>query len=105
MCGSAPVVRTGFGRGAAWALDRRAERLVESGRAKREADGSFLLPRNLGATPERQEIEREMAKARGITFRHTKTGESVSGTLVGSANIASGRYALIEDRLGFSLVP
>ncbi|MGH7023749.1 MAG: DUF3363 domain-containing protein, partial [Caulobacteraceae bacterium] len=29
----------------------------------------------------------------------------VSGTLIGSTNLASGRFAMIDDGLGFSLVP
>jgi type IV secretory pathway VirD2 relaxase len=103
-----PLVKTGFGRDVAWALDRRAERLVETGHAKREGDGSFRPPRNLVATLERQEVERvgrEMAKARGMNFHPTKAGWHVSGTLAGSTDLASGRYAMIEDGLGFSLVP
>lgn len=102
------LVKSGFGLDVAWALDRRAERLVETGHAKREPDGAFILPRNLVATLERQEVERvgqEMAKARGMTFHHTKAGEYVSGTLAASTNLASGRFAMIEDGLGFSLVP
>jgi Protein of unknown function (DUF3363) len=31
--------------------------------------------------------------------------DRVSGTLAGSTDLASGRYAMIEDGLGFSLVP
>ena len=45
-----PFVKTGLGREAAWALDRRAERLVDTGQIKREVDGSVLLPRELIAT-------------------------------------------------------
>jgi hypothetical protein len=103
-----PLIKTGFGRDVATALDRRAERLIETGHAKRLADGSFLLQRNLVATLERQEVERvgrEMAKARGMTFHPTKVAWHVSGTLAGSTNLVSGRYAMIEDGLGFSLVP
>jgi len=103
-----PLVKTGFGRDVAWALDRRAERLVETGHAKREADGAFVLPRNLVTTLERQEVERvgrELAKVRGMNFHPTKAGWHVSGTLAGSTDLASGRYAMIEDGLGFSLVP
>lgn len=40
-----------------------------------------------------------------MIFQHTKAGNSVSGTLAGSTDLASGRYAMIEDGLGFSLVP
>jgi len=34
-----------------------------------------------------------------------KTGEYVSGTLVGSTQLASGRFAVIDDGIGFQLVP
>ena len=90
------------------ALDRRAERLVGMGHATVQTDGSLVLPRNLVAALERQEVERvgqEMAKARGLTFQPAKAGEYVRGTLAGSTNLASGRYAMIDDGLGFSLVP
>jgi hypothetical protein len=46
-----------------------------------------------------------MAKARGQTFRPIGAGEYISGTLSGSTNLASGRYAMIDNGLGFSLVP
>jgi hypothetical protein len=103
-----PLVKSGFGYDVAWALDRRRERLVEMGHATREPDGAFILPRDLVARLERQEVERvgqEMAKARGMTFQHTKAGNYVSGTLAGSTDLTSGRFAMIEDGLGFSLVP
>jgi hypothetical protein len=98
----------GFGRDVMRALDRRAQRLVGRGQATLQTDGSLVLPRNLVAALERQEVERigqEMAKARGLTFQPAKAGEYVRGTLAGSTNLASGRYAMIDDGLGFSLVP
>jgi hypothetical protein len=52
-----------------------------------------------------ERVGQELARARGMTFQPTKTGYYVSGTLAGSTDLASGRYAMIEDRLGFSLVP
>ena len=73
-----------------------------------QPDGTFSLPRNLVGILERQEVERvgqEMAKERGLTFQPAKAGEYVSGTLAGSTNLVSGRYAMIDDGLGFSLVP
>jgi hypothetical protein len=102
------LVKSGFGYDATWALDRRCERLVEMGHATREPDGAFILPRDLVARLERQEVERvgqELARARGMTFQPTKAGYYVSGTLAGATDLASGRYAMIEDGLGFSLVP
>jgi Protein of unknown function (DUF3363) len=103
-----PLRMSGFGWDVARALDHRAERLIGIGHVKMQPDGTFLLPRNLVAILERQEVERvgqAMAKERGLTFRPAKAGEYVSGTLAGSANLASGRYAMIDDGLGFSLVP
>ena len=57
---------------------------------------------------EQQEIARvgpEMAKARGLTFTPAEAGNYVSGTLVGATNLRSGKFAMIDDGLGFSLVP
>src|SRR5262249_33909431 len=106
--GRIPVGATGFGQEVAEALEQRADRLAGIGHAKHQPDGLYLLPRNLLAALERQEVERvgqDMAKARGRAFQPVKAGELVSGTLAGSANLASGRYAMIDDGLGFSLVP
>jgi hypothetical protein len=67
-----------------------------------------VVRRNLVTTLERQEVERmgrEMAGARGLTFLPVQAGEHVSGKLIGSANLASGRYAMIDGGFGFSLVP
>jgi hypothetical protein len=47
-----------------------------------------------------------MAKPRGLTFKPTQIGNYVSGMLIGIANLASGKYAMIDDDgLGFNLVP
>jgi type IV secretory pathway VirD2 relaxase len=103
-----PLVKAGFGRDVFRALDQRVEGLVAMGHATVQTEGSFRVPRNLIATLERQEIERvghEMAKARGLTFQHTKAGEYVTGTLAGTTNLASGRFAMIDNGLEFSLVP
>jgi Protein of unknown function (DUF3363) len=51
-----------------------------------------------------------MATERGLPFQQAKTGEYISGKLIGSTQLASGRFAMIESfsgdgGLGFSLVP
>jgi hypothetical protein len=46
-----------------------------------------------------------MAAERGLTSTAVKTDEYVSGTLVGSTQLASGRFAMIDDGIGFQLVP
>ena len=40
-----------------------------------------------------------------LTFQQAKAGEYVSGKLIGSTQLASGRFAMIDNGLGFSLVP
>jgi type IV secretory pathway VirD2 relaxase len=102
-----PLAGTGFGREVNAALDRRAARLVEMGYASVK-DGFISIPGRTIATLERQEIDRvgkEMAAERGLTYSPSGLGEYVSGRLAGVANLASGRFAMIEDGLGFQLVP
>ncbi|MER9250129.1 DUF3363 domain-containing protein, partial [Mesorhizobium sp. M0590] len=64
--------------------------------------------RDLVATLERQEVTRvgkEMAAARGLTFQPVQPGNHVGGRLLGSVRLASGRFAMLDDGLGFQLVP
>jgi len=49
--------------------------------------------------------ELDFAAERGLTFTPAKTGAYVRGTLVGSTQLASGRFAMIDDGIGFQLVP
>jgi len=107
-----PVTDSGFGGQVNEALGRRARRLLELGHATAQ-DGQICVPQRAVAALERQEIARvggAMASARGRTFQPVQQGEYVSGTLVGSAHLASGRYAMLETvsgegGLGFVLVP
>ncbi|MBR0900774.1 relaxase/mobilization nuclease and DUF3363 domain-containing protein [Bradyrhizobium tropiciagri] len=108
-----PLVAAGFGREVTDALERRRQSLVSMGYATRLPDGRIQGPKDLVATLERAEVARvgsEMAAARKLAFQPPKAGEYVSGRLLGSANLASGRFAMIETfigdgGLGFSLVP
>ena len=64
--------------------------------------------RDLLPALELQEIERvgrKLAAERGLAFHAIEDGQTIRGKLVGSAQLASGRFALIDDGLGFSLVP
>ncbi|HEX5281972.1 MAG TPA: DUF3363 domain-containing protein [Micropepsaceae bacterium] len=103
-----PLVRAGFGAEVSRALDRRKDSLVDQGFASRTPEGGVRAPRDLLSRLEQQEITRvgpEMAKARGLTFKPAEAGNYVSGTLVGAVNLGSGKFAMIDDGLGFSLVP
>ena len=48
---------------------------------------------------------RKLASERGLAFNAIEDGQSIRGKLIGSTQLASGRFAMIDDGLGFSLVP
>jgi type IV secretory pathway VirD2 relaxase len=98
---------SGFGRQVNNALSRRAQRLVEMGHATAK-DGNIHISASTVATLQRQEVERvgqQMASERGLTYVPANAGDYVSGRLAGTASLVSGRFAMIENGLGFQLVP
>ena len=97
----------GFGREVEAAMEARAEHLIEEGLARRQGQ-RIIFARDLLATLERGDIDREVAKlARdsGLSHNQPLPGEYVMGTVRERIILASGRYAMIDDGLGFSLVP
>jgi len=103
-----PHANAGFGRDVADAMERRKQTLVDMGHASRLPDGGILAPVDLLSRLERAEVTRAgraIAAKRGVTFQEAKIGAYVSGKLIGSTQLASGRFAMIDDGLGFSLVP
>ncbi|MGD9545175.1 MAG: DUF3363 domain-containing protein [Methylocystis sp.] len=103
-----PLTQAGFGRDVSTAQERRKQALVERGYLTRQTGGAFITPADLLSRLERAEVTRvgrAMAAERGLAFKETKTGNYVSGRLIGSTRLASGRFAMIDDGLGFSLVP
>jgi type IV secretory pathway VirD2 relaxase len=102
------LANVGYGREVTDAMDRRKQTLVDMGHAVRLDDGRIRVPKDFIANLVRAEVSRvgkAMAAERGLTFTTAKTGEYVSGTLVGSTQLASGRFAMIDDGIGFQLVP
>ncbi len=98
---------SGFGREVNKAINRRAQRLVETGLATAK-DGKVRVSVHTVATLERQEVDRvgqQMAADRGLAFVPTSAGEYVNGRLAGVASLVSGHFAMIENGLGFQLVP
>jgi Protein of unknown function (DUF3363) len=70
--------------------------------------GGELRPRtDLIGTLRRQKerVGRQLATERGVAFNPIEEGQTVRGKLLGSVPLASGRFAMIDDGLGFSLVP
>jgi type IV secretory pathway VirD2 relaxase len=102
------LANTGFGREVTEAMERRKQSLVNMGHAVRLEDGRIRVSKDSVANLERVEVTRvgkAMAAERGLTFTAAKAGEYVSGTLVGSTQLANGRFAMIDDGIGLQLVP
>ncbi|MES0096636.1 DUF3363 domain-containing protein [Mesorhizobium sp. M0019] len=103
-----PLTQVGFGRDVTEAIDRRRQSLVDMGYASRLDDGRIRAPKDLLQRLEQAEVARVgrvMAAERGLSFMKAQAGEYISGRLVGAANLASGRFAMIDDATGFQLVP
>jgi type IV secretory pathway VirD2 relaxase len=102
-----PTSKTGFGAATREALNARVDFLVEHGLAERRngravvASGLLdtLRNRDLGMAAEK--ISREI----GLAYRPAKDGVRVSGIYRQSVTLASGRFAMLSDGLGFALVP
>jgi len=98
----------GFGHEVTTALGRRKQALVAMGYATDHDNGQVRTPRDLLQRLEATDIERtgkSLAGERGLEWRAVAPGNRVAGQLVGSTQLPSGRFAMIDDGLGFSLVP
>jgi len=105
--GAMDVGDRGFGGEVREALRQRADFLVEQGLAEQRGR-RVILPRNLLATLRERNITaaaENIARESGLTHRPVIDGERVSGTYRRSVLLASGRYAMLDDGIAFSLVP
>ncbi|WP_137390440.1 relaxase/mobilization nuclease domain-containing protein [Rhodoligotrophos defluvii] len=97
----------GFGAEVREAMDRRAERLLQEGLAERQGR-RIVFNRNLIDTLRRRELDAlggKLATETGLPFNRAAGGDYVSGTYRQRLALASGRFAMIDDGLGFQLVP
>jgi type IV secretory pathway VirD2 relaxase len=97
----------GFGAEVREALSARAEELVRQGLAERQ-DRSITFSRNLIDTLRRREVQaigEKLAAETGRPFNPSAPGEYVAGNYQRRLTLASGRFAMIDDGLGFQLVP
>jgi len=103
----AALGESGFAAVVRDAMDRRAEHLIERGLAERQARG-VVFARNLIDTLRRQEVDtlgHKLADETGLPFHSSSSGDYVTGTYRQRLFLASGRFAMIDDGLGFQLVP
>jgi type IV secretory pathway VirD2 relaxase len=97
----------GFGSEIEAAKARRLEYLESEGIAQRYGD-RFVLSRNLlGTLRERDlaEAGASLSREHNLPYRQGRANGDVSGVYRGRVQLASGRFAMIDDGLGFSLVP
>lgn len=97
----------GFGREVKQALEARTEHLIGEGLASRSGN-RVILARNLISTLRDREVDslgRRLAGETGVPFTKPTEGEHVSGVYIRRFSLASGRFAMIDDGLGFQLVP
>ena len=97
----------GFGAEVSQALDRRAEHLIREGLAEKQGR-RVVFARNLIDTLRRRELEavgEKLAVETGLPFKKVGTGEYVAGRYRQRLVLAAGRFAMLDDGLGFQLVP
>ena len=90
----------GFGSEAKQALKQRADFLTEQGLAERRGQ-HMILARNLEVT----QAAKGIAADTGLEHRAVADGQRVAGIYRRSVMLASGRYAMLDDGMSFSLVP
>ncbi len=97
----------GFGREVQEAVEVRAEHLVAEGLARRQGQ-RFIIAGDLLNTLRQRELASagaKLAAESGLPHQIVAEGELVAGVYRQRLNLASGRFAMIDDGLGFSLVP
>lgn len=102
-----PLSNGGFGGEVRDAMAARAEHLAGEGLARRQGQ-RIILQRDLLNTLRQRELDAVAGKfAEEVGMPHVKAaaGEYVAGTYRQRLTLASGRFAMIDNGLGFQLVP
>lgn len=103
----AGVVDGGFGAEVRRAMDERTDDLVHEGLARRYGE-RVVFQRGLLDTLRRRDLDAagaDIAGRTGLAWRPTSPGDKVAGTCRQRLALSSGRFAMIDDGLGFRLVP
>jgi type IV secretory pathway VirD2 relaxase len=97
----------GFGAEVQSAMTARTDHLIEQGLARRQGQ-QVIYARNLLDTLRRRELDataEKLAAEAGTPFQKAASGEYVAGIYRQRLMLSSGRFAMIDDGLGFQLVP
>ena len=97
----------GFGAEVREAMDRRVDHLVEEGLARAAGPAGHLRARSAqhAAAAGTRRGRPKLAAETGLAHRPSAEGEHVAGIYRQRVTLASGRFAMIDDGLGFQLVP
>ena len=81
--------------------------LIERGFAQRDGDRVKLPPNVLKALRQRDldSLAKALAVETGMSYRPLVEGEPIAGVYRRTVIAASGRFAMLDDGLGFRLVP
>lgn len=101
------VGSSGFGREIREAIEKRADRLVSDGLAHRQGRRLVLSDNLIDKLRARElaDTVAEIERSTGLQHRPSGSGDHVSGIYRERVNLSSGRFAMIDDGLGFQLVP
>ena len=101
------LAETGFGAEVRDALARRGDHLTDQGLARRQGQRVVFARDLLDTLMQRELVEAatRLARETGLQHRAVSDGDRVSGVYRKSVDLASGRFALIDDGKQFSLVP
>lgn len=97
----------GFGREVRDALDARASHLETQGLARRQGQ-RVILAQDLVGTLKNQELTaatQAIAARTGLEHKPSGAGDYVSGIYRERVTLSTGRFAMIDEGLGFQLVP
>ncbi len=102
-----PLSESSFGREVRDAMEARADHLAATGLAHRQGQ-RLVFARDLLDTlrsRELSEVSNRLTAETGLPRHAVAEGETVAGVYRQRLTLASGRFAMIDDGLGFSLVP
>ena len=105
--GDAAITHAGYGATVKEALRKRVDFLVEHGFAQRDGD-RLQLPSNLLSSLRQRDLDgvaTAIAAETGMVHRPLVDGERAAGVYRRLVVTSSGRFAMLDDGLGFSLVP
>jgi len=84
------------------------EHHLDRGDAAHQSTDAITYRHNLLATLREREIARvdgEPAATKGLPFRAAADGKTVSGKFTGTVQLSSGKFAMVEKSLEFTMVP